>query len=51
MGRDLIRLGIAPGPAMGQLLQKLYKYQLDNRFETRAEGLKLARKLIEEKRS
>jgi tRNA nucleotidyltransferase (CCA-adding enzyme) len=51
MGRDLIRLGIAPGPAMGQLLKKLYQYQLDNRFETRAEGLKLAKKLIAEKRS
>ena len=51
MGRDLIKLGVAPGPAMGQLLKKLYRYQLDNRFETRAEGLKLARKLIEEKKA
>ncbi|HPU93178.1 MAG TPA: HD domain-containing protein [Candidatus Saccharicenans sp.] len=51
MGRDLIKLGVAPGPAMGQLLKKLYHYQLDNRFETRAEGLKLARKLIEEKKA
>ncbi len=50
MGRDLIKLGVAPGPAMGQLLKKLYHYQLDNRFETRAEGLKLAKKLIEEKK-
>ncbi|MDD8020844.1 MAG: HD domain-containing protein [Acidobacteriota bacterium] len=51
MGRHLMKLGVAPGPGMGQLLKKLYGYQLDNRFETRAEGLKLARKLIEEKKS
>ncbi|MCK7482276.1 MAG: hypothetical protein M0C28_37865 [Candidatus Moduliflexus flocculans] len=38
MGRDLIKLGVPPGPAMGQLLKKLYKAQLDNGFETKAQG-------------
>ncbi|MDI6699183.1 MAG: HD domain-containing protein [Candidatus Saccharicenans sp.] len=50
MGRDLIKLGVSPGPGMGQLLKKLYRLQLDNHFETRAQGLKLARKLIQEKK-
>ncbi|MGB4703619.1 MAG: HD domain-containing protein [Candidatus Saccharicenans sp.] len=50
MGRDLIKLGMEPGPEMGQILKKLYRWQLDNRFETRAEGLKLARKLLEERK-
>ncbi|MCX8159381.1 MAG: HD domain-containing protein [Candidatus Saccharicenans sp.] len=50
MGRDLIKLGVPPGPGMGQLLKKLYGLQLDNHFETRAQGLKLARKLIQEKK-
>jgi len=47
MGRDLIALGVAPGPGMGLLLKKLYKAQLDNSFDTRAAGLERARRLIE----
>lgn len=49
MGRDLIKLGVAPGPEMGKILKRLYRLQLDNHFETKAQGLKLAKKLIEEK--
>ena len=49
MGRDLIKLGVAPGPDMGQLLKKLYKAQLDGRFETKAGGLEKARRLVERK--
>ncbi len=49
MGRDLIKLGVPPGPAMGQLLKKLYKAQLDNGFETKAQGLEKARRLVERK--
>jgi tRNA nucleotidyltransferase (CCA-adding enzyme) len=47
MGRDLIGLGVPPGPEMGRLLKKLYKAQLDNGFETKAGGLEKARRLIE----
>jgi tRNA nucleotidyltransferase/poly(A) polymerase len=47
MGRDLIRLGVPPGPGMGRLLKKLYQAQLDNGFETKAAGLAKARRLIE----
>ncbi|PMP96338.1 MAG: hypothetical protein C0168_02910 [Candidatus Aminicenantes bacterium] len=50
MGRDLIPLGVQPGPEMGKLLKKIYRLQLDNYFETRAEGLKLARKMVQEKK-
>ncbi|HPW18024.1 MAG TPA: HD domain-containing protein [Candidatus Aminicenantes bacterium] len=47
MGRDLIELGVAPGPEMGRLLKKLYKAQLDGLFETRARGIERARRLVE----
>jgi len=50
MGRDLIKLGLAPGPEMGKILKKLYRLQLDNHFETRVQGLKLAKKMLEEKK-
>jgi len=49
MGRDLIKLGVAPGPDMGRLLKKLYKAQLDGHFETKAAGLERARRLVERK--
>ena len=51
MGRDLIGQGVAPGPGMGEILKKLYRIQLDNGFETKAQGLKKARRLIERKPS
>ncbi len=47
MGRDLIALGVAPGPGMGRLLKKLYRAQLDNAFDTKAAGLAKARRLLE----
>lgn len=46
MGRDLIKMGISPGPQMGKYLKKLYQMQLDNEFETRESGLIAAEKLI-----
>lgn len=46
MGRDLIKLGVSPGPRMGKILKKLYKLQLDNVFETKAQGLKEALKIM-----
>jgi len=47
-GRDLLKLGISPGPLMGKTLKKLYQMQLDNEFDTKAEGLKVAEKIIKE---
>ena len=46
MGRDLIGLGVTPGPQMGKYLKKLYHKQLDNEFETKKGGLILAKELI-----
>ena len=46
MGRDLIEMGVAPGPRMGKILKKLFELQLDNEFETKKDGLELARNII-----
>jgi putative nucleotidyltransferase with HDIG domain len=51
MGRDLIKIGVSPGPSMGKLLRKLYQMQLDNEFETKAKGIEKAKKLVEKFRS
>ncbi len=48
MGRDLIKLGVSPGPFMGKFLKKLYEMQLDNEFETKEKGLRMAKKMVEE---
>jgi len=47
MGRHLIELGVKPGPEMGKVVDALYEQQLDGKFFTLEEGLKLARELIE----
>jgi len=47
MGRDLIKMKVAPGPLMGKILKKLFELQLDNEFETKKEGLLIAKKIIE----
>ena len=47
MGRDLIELGVSPGPEMGKILKRLYQHQLDNKFETKERGLELAKELLE----
>jgi len=49
MGRDLIKLGLSPGPVMGKVLKELYRLQLDNEFDTKAQGLKIAREIVKEK--
>jgi len=41
-GRDLIALGMKPGPAMGELLDRLYDAQLDGLFSTVEQGSSLA---------
>lgn len=46
MGRDLLKMGQSASPSMGRILKKLYQLQLDNEFETKEEGLKIAEKLI-----
>jgi putative nucleotidyltransferase with HDIG domain len=50
LGRDLIEMGVSPGPGMGEILDKLYQKQLDNAFETREEGLKIAEEWLKKRR-
>jgi tRNA nucleotidyltransferase (CCA-adding enzyme) len=42
-GRHLLQLGVEPGPAMGEILRRIYEQQLDGRFSTLDEGLGIAR--------
>jgi len=51
LGRDLIALGVPPGPGMGRLLKELYQMQIDNTYETRDEGLEAARRMLEEEKA
>ena len=46
-GRDLIGLGIQPGPAMGKLLNRLRDLQLEGEISNRAEALEAVKKLQE----
>ena len=41
MGRDLVALGMKPGPEFGKILKAAYEAQLDGRFSTREEGLEM----------
>ena len=47
MGRDLIELGVAPGPGMGVILNQVYQKQLDGDFETKEEALTFVKTLIQ----
>jgi tRNA nucleotidyltransferase (CCA-adding enzyme) len=43
LGRHLIDLGVAPGPAMGALLKDVYERQLDGEVTTLDEAIAVAR--------
>jgi tRNA nucleotidyltransferase (CCA-adding enzyme) len=45
-GRHLLALGMTPGPAVGNLLRRIYERQLDGDITTLEEGLALARTLV-----
>ena len=42
-GRDLVSLGIAPGPAMGELLKRAFELQLDEKLENHEKALEWAK--------
>jgi tRNA nucleotidyltransferase (CCA-adding enzyme) len=45
-GRDLLPLGVAPGPGMGAMLKEIYERQLDGRVTTLEEGIAAAREIM-----
>lgn len=46
MGRDLLELGLKPGPQVGRILAEVYEQQLDSKVQTHEEAKELARRLI-----
>jgi tRNA nucleotidyltransferase (CCA-adding enzyme) len=49
-GRDLLPIGVEPGPRMGEILRQLYERQLDGEITTAEQALDLARRLIDAER-
>ncbi len=47
-GRDLLALGVPPGPRIGELLRALYERQLDGAFSDAEGALAEARRLVSE---
>jgi tRNA nucleotidyltransferase (CCA-adding enzyme) len=45
-GRDLLELGMSPGPAMGKLLQAVYELQLDGAVRTLDDAREQARRIL-----
>jgi tRNA nucleotidyltransferase (CCA-adding enzyme) len=48
-GRDLLPLGVIPGPELGAILKEIYERQLDGRITTLEDGLAAAREIIAER--
>jgi tRNA nucleotidyltransferase (CCA-adding enzyme) len=46
-GRDLLALGVTPGPAMGRILEAVYERQLDGVVKTVEEATAEARRLLQ----
>ncbi len=47
-GGDILRLGLAPGPAIGRILRQLYDEQLDGDLKDREQALRRAKELVAE---
>jgi tRNA nucleotidyltransferase (CCA-adding enzyme) len=47
LGRHVLPLGVAPGPAVGRLLREVYERQLDGVVTSTDQAIALARELIE----
>ena len=45
-GRDLLALGMSPGPKVGELLKQIYERQLDGEIASVEEGIDAAKKAI-----
>jgi tRNA nucleotidyltransferase (CCA-adding enzyme) len=47
LGRDILGLGIEPGPRVGRILTEVYEQQLDSKVQSHDEALAAARRIIE----
>ena len=47
-GKDLLAIGVKPGPSMGKLLKFLFEEQIDGKFLTKQKGVERARELLNE---
>lgn len=45
-GKDLIEMGLKPGPPFGRLLESVYEAQLDNRLHTRQDAVEYVKTLL-----
>lgn len=45
-GRDILGLGVTPGPRIGRILAEVYEMQLDSKVQTREEALREAQRLV-----
>jgi tRNA nucleotidyltransferase (CCA-adding enzyme) len=46
LGRDILALGVKPGPEVGRILSEVFEQQLDSKVATRDEALAAARTLL-----
>jgi poly(A) polymerase len=46
-GRDLLALGLKPGPLFGELLNEVYDLQLEEKVFTREEAIEAVKKRIQ----
>jgi len=49
-GRDLLAIGMAPGPGLGRVLRAVYEQQLDGKISAHADAVAAARALWEQER-
>lgn len=48
-GKDLIDMGLKPGPVFGELLSEIYDLQLEEKISNRDEALKVLRQKLSSK--
>lgn len=46
LGRDILALGLSPGPRVGLVLAEVYEQQLDSKVRNREEALTMAQRLV-----
>ena len=46
MGRDVLALGVAPGPEVGRIVRAVYELQLDGRVRTKDDAVDEARRMV-----